>query len=242
MMRFASSLVFAAALTAGALAQEAGTAAAPSASPKPAKAKKDANAAPSGPTIITTDQEATFDEKAHVAIFTGKVKVVSPQFTLTCKKLTAYLNSDNGDKTASASPTPKASATPDASPAKGKAAANPADDTPGGGLDHAVAEGDVVIVEQKPATNGNQPEVDIGKAAKAKFNNKTGEMVLYGWPQLQQGINTHIALAESTVMTLTKDGHLKTDGPSRTVIQDQPDQPTPTPTPSAAGSPLRTLE
>gem|GEM_PF-342514 len=239
-MRLASTLIFAAALTAGAFAQEAGTAAAPSTSPKPAKAKKDPNAAPSGPTIITTDQEATFDEKAHVAVFTGNVKVVSPQFTLTCKKLTAFLNSDNGDKPADASPTPKASATPAASPAKGKA--NAADDTPGGGLDHAVAEGDVVIVEQKPSANGGKPEVDIGKAAKAKFNNKTGEMVLFGWPQLQQGINTHIALAESTVMTLTRDGHLKTDGPSRTVIQDQPDEPSPSPSPSASGSPLRSLE
>jgi lipopolysaccharide export system protein LptA len=239
MKRLALSFFLVASLGGSVLAQsELGGAlrtgsATPSPTVKPAKVKaKDKSAAPSGPTIITAEQEATFDEKAHIAVFIGNVKVVSPQFTLTCKKLTAYLNQDNGETKPAASPAPS-----------GKPNGGVDDNGPGGGLDHAFAEGDVVIIEQKPAENGGKPEIDIGKSATAKFNNKTGEMVLMGWPQLQQGINTHIATSESTVMTLHKDGHLKTVGPSRSVIQDQPDpSPSPAAAPSATSTPLGSFQ
>jgi len=246
MIRFTACIALAIVMSGSAFAQQKSLGSllgndSPSPTPKPSAtpAKKDKDQTPSGPTIITADQEATFDEKQHVATFLGHVKVVSPQFTMTCDKLTAYLNADNGENAASPSPSPAAK-TP-------KPAKTPADDNNnGGGLDHAVAEGSVVIVQQKPPANkGDKPQVNIGKSKTAYFNNKTGEMILHGWPQLQQGINTHIALAESTVMTLHKDGHLKTDGPSRTVIQDQPDEPSPTPsstpTPSANRSPFGTF-
>lgn len=49
-----------------------------------------------GPTIITATQEATFDSKAHTAVFTGNVQVQDPQFSLVCDKLTVFLNKEEG--------------------------------------------------------------------------------------------------------------------------------------------------
>lgn len=42
-------------------------------------------------TVITAQQEATFDNKTSIAEFTGAVVVKDPQFTLTCDRLKAYL-------------------------------------------------------------------------------------------------------------------------------------------------------
>jgi hypothetical protein len=80
----------------------------------------------------------------------------------------------------------------------------------------------VVIVQDKPAANGGQPEHDVGIALKADYNADTGDVVLTGWPRVSQGINTQIATSPDTVMTMNRDGHtMKTHGPSRTVIQEQ---------------------
>ena len=50
-----------------------------------------------GQTEITSE-EGAFDQKTHEAIFTIKVFVRNPDFTLTCDKLTAYMKHDE-DKT-----------------------------------------------------------------------------------------------------------------------------------------------
>jgi hypothetical protein len=45
-------------------------------------------------------------------------------------------------------------------------------------------------------------------------------ITLIGWPEVQQGINRHLASQESTRMILNRDGRATTEGPSRTVITD----------------------
>lgn len=179
-----------------------------SGSSKPAAQKK-------GPTEITSTKEATFDNKTRQAVFTGNVHVKDPEFTISCEKLTAFLHDAAAAKPAS--PAPKA--TPAASPAK------PSGNAGGtaGGLDRAVAEGKVTIIQDKPGENGGPPKRYIGKSERADYDAATGDVKLTGWPQIQQGINTQISTEASTVMILNRDGRMKTQGGSKTVIQEQTD-------------------
>ncbi len=87
------------------------------------------------------------------------------------------------------------------------------------GIDHAEADGHVVIVQENTNEKGEASK-SIGRSGHAVFYPATGEATLTKWPQLQQGINNHISTEESTVMILNRDGRLKTDGGSRTVIVD----------------------
>ncbi len=180
---------------------------------KPAKAKKPKSSSTTsgenqGPTVITCITQTTFDEKTRVAVFEGDVNVTAPQFTLTSKKLTAYLKKDQGAQTSS-----------EASNSGSEADAASAST---GGLDKAVAEGDVVITQVKPNNDGAATTY-IGKAAKAVYNTSSGEVMLTGWPQVQQGVNNQVATEEGTVMIMTQDGRMRTMGKSKTIIQNQSD-------------------
>jgi lipopolysaccharide export system protein LptA len=87
------------------------------------------------------------------------------------------------------------------------------------GIDHAEAEGHVVIVQENTNEKG-EPSKSIGRSGRAVFYPATGEATLTVWPQLQQGINNHISTEEKTIMILNRDGRLRTEGGSRTVIVD----------------------
>ena len=139
------------------------------------------------PTEITASIETTFDERTRTAVFVGDVMVKDSQFTLTCEKLTAVLR-------------------------KGKEK-----EGSGGGLERAVAEGKVVIVQEKPDEKGKMVRY-MGKAARVEYDAESGDVTLTGWPQIQQGINTQVATEEGTRMILNKNGRLKTIGGSKTVI------------------------
>jgi lipopolysaccharide transport protein LptA len=84
------------------------------------------------------------------------------------------------------------------------------------GIERAVAEGNVVIVQQ---TEGSEKGA-VGRARRAEYVPTTGVVTLMGWPEIQQGINRHIAANESTRMVLNRDGRSTTEGASRTVITD----------------------
>lgn len=171
-----------------------------------------APSAPSTPakvTEITATQEASFDNAKQVAVFLGNVRVTDPQFKLTCKKLTAYLKKAAPATTAAASPAPADSAEPA--------------DSGGGGLRSAVAEGSVVIVQEKPDAEGGGVTRYVGRSDRAEYDAVTGNMRLIGSPQVQEGINLHIATDPSTVMVLRRDGRtMNTIGPSRTIISEKP--------------------
>jgi len=178
-----------------------------------------------GPTEITSTKGVTFDEKNRVGTFTGDVRVKDPQFNLVSDKLTVFLKKE---KAATVAPG-KAAVTAASEVAKSgtaapiKAKAADQDPSLGGGLERAIAEGHVVITQDKPAEDGGEPKHYVGKANKADYDSSTGDIILTGWPQIQQGINTQAATEEGTIMVLNRDGRLKTTGGCHTIIQDQGD-------------------
>ncbi|MBC8002402.1 MAG: hypothetical protein H7X97_07425, partial [Opitutaceae bacterium] len=145
-----------------------------------------------------------FDQKARQAVFLGHVTVKDPEFDLVCDKLTAFLKGDkpagvaNGAKPGSESPSKQKS----------------------GGLERAVAEGNVVITQDKLDPDGSLTK-SVGKSARADYSATTGEMVLSGNPEVQQGINTCIATDSSTRMFMKREGKMRVEGPSRMIIRDQ---------------------
>lgn len=174
-----------------------------------------------GPTEITA-QETQFDGQSRTGVFTGNVKVIDPDFTMTTDKLTVHMakqeeggglssaeadgnviivhanetKNPNGGSNAGASPTP--AATP--SPSTNSLLADPPGATP----------------------SPTPPLVlSTGRAQKAIYDAKDQSMTLIGWPQITQGVNTHISTEEGTRMILYQDGRLKTYGGSRTIIQDK---------------------
>ncbi len=206
-------------------------------SPGGAEKKSGAEQAPQGPTIIDS-QNMDYDEKTRISIFTGDnygVLVKDPSFTVNCDKLTACMRKASGAASGTPGSQPGATPTP---AAKGKRSAADATPSRTSGLERAIAEGSaerpVVILQDKPATNGSAAVHNVGIAQKADYNADTGDVVLTGWPRVSQGVNTQIATAAYTVMTMNRDGHtMKTRGPSRTVIQQQ-DQPKTTGTDAAS--------
>jgi lipopolysaccharide export system protein LptA len=170
------------------------TATAFSAEPKSIKAPTPS--APVTETEIKAVGDATFDAGNHIATFLGGVTVNDPRFTMTAQKLTVYLLKTRD--------------------------ANSTDTSPTGGIDRAVAEGNVEIVQKPtPSTKpGEPPERVSGHSEKATFEPKTGVVVLTGSPIVHRGVNEHIATSPATVMTLTRDGGLRTNGPSKTIIRD----------------------
>lgn len=167
------------------------------------KATKPASPSPSprasGPvteTEIKSAGDATFDAGNHIATFLGGVTVTDPRFTMKSQKLTVYL-------------------------AKTKDP-NSQDDSATSGIEKAVAEGNVDLVQNTvPGAKATDPAEKVsGKSEKATFEPKTGTMVLTGNPIVRRGVNEHIATSNSTIMTLTRDGGLRTNGPSKTIIRD----------------------
>jgi len=165
-----------------------------------------------GPTEITAN-EATFDQKANLAIFIGSVVVKDPEFNVSCDKLTAYLKSDPKTKPATdaaAKPAPK----PDVASAKKKS----------GGLERAVAESTgeqrVIITQDKTEADGTISR-SMGKADKATYDAVSGDIVLYGSPEVLQNINKVIATDSGTIMTLNRDGRMKATGPHKTTIVEK---------------------
>jgi len=208
----------------------------PSPSPADTETKKPAKEAeaqaPQGPTTIDS-ANMDYDEKTRVAIFTGDdygVFLKDPQFTVNCDKLTAFMRKGAAAGASGAKASPSAS--PSSTPSKADAATAKTN-----GLQRAIAEGSsdhpVVIVQDKPASNGDEAQHNVGIAEKADYNADTGDVVLTGWPRVSQGINTQIATSRDTVMVMNKDGHtMKTHGPSHSVIQEQ-NQAKKSPTPSS---------
>jgi lipopolysaccharide export system protein LptA len=194
-----------------------------------------------GETEILALQGATFSSKERVATFAGDVRVTNPGFRIACDKLTVYLRKAAPDK--SKTPDADAAATPTAMPSPGSGKASGGQDATGtGGIDHAVAEGHVIIIQERASTDGTPPKVSVGRADRADFNNNTGDMVLRGMPTVEQNENTHEATSRETIMTLRKDNSMTTQGPSRTVIKqrkgnDVPNSSNPTAGQGAGGQP-----
>jgi lipopolysaccharide transport protein LptA len=119
-------------------------------------------------------------------------------------------------------------------------------------LERAIAEGNVGLVRDRPDPNGGSPTHAVGRADKATYTASTGDVELMGTPRVQQGPNLHVATSPDTVMVIGQNSQLRTHGPSRTEIVQQPDQEkkgneqkkgqaSPSQTPAAQASPAPAL-
>ncbi len=109
-------------------------------------------------------------------------------------------------------------------------------------LEKAIAEGNVGLVRDRPDPNGGPPNHAVGRADKATYTANTGDVELVGTPRVQEGPNLHVATSPDTVMVVSQNSQLRTHGPSRTEIVQQPDQEkkgqaNPSQTPAAQASP-----
>ncbi len=188
----------------------------PAASPE---TPADATPAATNDTDIYAQQGATFGAKDRIAVFNGDVRVRDSRFNLDCAKLTAYLNKGSAGGVA---PSPAPTPPPVSSPAA--KAGDPDHDS---GIDHAVAEGQVIIIQKRASTKaGEEEKVTIAHCDRAEYDSKTGDMTLRGMPKVEQNGDSHEALSSSTYMILHRDNSLETHGPSRThIVQRAKDNP-----------------
>jgi lipopolysaccharide transport protein LptA len=89
-------------------------------------------------------------------------------------------------------------------------------------LERAIAEGNVGLVRDRPAANGSPPTRAVGRCDKATYTAATGDVELMGTPRVQEGPNLHVATSPDTVMVISQNSQLRTHGPSRTEIVQQP--------------------
>jgi lipopolysaccharide transport protein LptA len=113
-------------------------------------------------------------------------------------------------------------------------------------LEKAIAEGNVGLVRDRPDPNGGSPSRAVGRADKATYTANNGDVELVGTPRVQEGPNLHVATSPDTVMIVSQNSQLRTHGPSRTEIVQQPDQDKkgqakPSQTPAAQASPAPSL-
>ena len=89
-------------------------------------------------------------------------------------------------------------------------------------LERAIAEGNVGLVRDRPAANGGPSTRAVGRCDKATYTATTGDVELMGTPRVQEGPNLHVATSPDTVMVISQNSQLRTHGPSRTEIVQQP--------------------
>ena len=89
-------------------------------------------------------------------------------------------------------------------------------------LEKAIAEGNVGLIRDRPAANGGPPTRAVGRSDKATYTAATGDVELIGKPRVQEGPNMHVATSPDTVMVISQNSQLRTHGPSRTEIVQQP--------------------
>jgi len=173
-----------------------------------------------GPTEITS-QETQFDGQSRTGVFIGGVKVIDPDFTMTTDKLTVHMAKQEEGGGLSSAEADGNVIIVHANEAKntktGSDAGAPATPTPS----PTPAVSSVLADPPGPSPSPIPPVLSTGRAQKALYDAKDQSVTLIGWPQITQGVNTHISTEEGTRMILYRDGRLKTYGGSRTIIQDK---------------------
>jgi lipopolysaccharide export system protein LptA len=164
-------------------------------------------------TVINAKKHLLLDSKGYQATFQGDVTVVDPRFSLSCDKLVAYLKRPSNGEKEQGGEKPQAAGEQVPKPAAGDGAAGQ------GGVEKAVAEGDVIIVQDKVNDKG-ESERSIARARKAVYDSLTGNITLSGMPQVEQRGNTIVAAEESTVMILNSKGSMEVLGQSKSVLRN----------------------
>lgn len=163
---------------------------------------------PKGPTEITA-RDATFDSRIHLGTFAGDVVVRDPEFGLSADSLTVNMKKPPADGAEKPAVKPKA---------PGESSS---------GIEKAVAEGNVIITQEKPDADGKLQRY-TGKAKRAVFDNTTGTLTLYGWPQISQTIGGSLSKQilsreESCVIILNRAGKIDVKGYHTSTLQDAGD-------------------
>ncbi len=188
-------------------------------SPKTAKAPNSGSSSqkPEGATEITAQKRLVFDPKESKAVFTGDVVVVDPRFNLNCEILTAFIKKTEPKIQPQNTTKEELAPTKTEPPASSSAPSlNPKNS---GGLEKAIAEGDVVIVQERINEQG-EVERSVGRAQKAVYESTTDTISLYGWPRVDQEHkrNSIVSTAADTVMTMSKKGDVDIQGPMKAVF------------------------
>ena len=100
------------------------------------------------------------------------------------------------------------------------------DATDKSGLDKALAEGNVVITQDKVDEEGKVTH-NVGHGKTAFYESSTGNVTLKGKPDVQQGINTCVSLSEDTIIIMNRDGHFHSIGPTKNIIREATATPAP---------------
>ncbi len=127
------------------------------------------------PTVINSDV-MDIDIPKNIAVFSGNVKVDDEEMTITCKKMTIFLEDKKSEaSTAPATPAKKTEPAGEAAPEESKQ------------ISRIICEQDVVIIrkagDDKEKAEGEQKAV----AGHADYDVKTGKIVLTKDPILQRG-------------------------------------------------------
>jgi lipopolysaccharide export system protein LptA len=174
-----------------------------------------------GPTEITS-QETQFDGQSRTGVFIGTVKVIDPDFTMTTDKLTVHMAKQEEGGGLSSAEADGNVIIVHANEAKNAKGGSEAGGSPAATPIPTPATSSVFADPPGPTPSPTPPPVlSTGRAQKAIYDAKDESVTLIGWPQITQGVNTHISTEEGTRMILYRDGRLKTYGGSRTIIQDK---------------------
>lgn len=168
-----------------------------------------------GATEITAQKHLIFDPKESKAVFTGEVVVVDPRFNLNCEILTAFIKKTELKGSPRSGPKEELAGARAESPAPSPSLSPKSS----GGLERAIAEGDVVIVQERVNDQG-EIERSVGRAQKAVYESSTDTISLHGWPRVDQEHkrNSIVATAADTVMTMSKKGDVDIQGPMKAVF------------------------
>ena len=173
---------------------------------------------PAAETVITAGS-VFFDSRQGFGVYVDTVVVNHPQFHLTCDELQVYMNKEEegekgaDGKTAAAPPPPKALPTAGELAASGAAekSADAADKDKEAGnssLKRAIAKGRKVLINKM--SDKGEPQTGIGR--EADYDGKTGDIILRGWPQIQEGRNLTVATEPSTYFLIKANGQFQTFG------------------------------
>ncbi|RBP44571.1 OstA-like protein [Roseimicrobium gellanilyticum] len=177
---------------------------------------------------VINSQSSFFDSREGFGVFVENVVVNHPQFHLTCDELQVYMNKEeekgaDGKSAATTPPPPKA---PTASELAASGAANkPAsasDAKPDGNssLKRAIAKGRKVLINKM----SDKGELQTGIGREADYDGKTGDIILRGWPQIQEGRNLTVAKSPSTYFLIKANGQFQSFGPNETRLIQEDDK------------------
>ena len=172
-------LLFLATLTAAAVAQDPevvkpgqgaklAVPAVPGANPVAAKPKNE-----SGPTVIVSDK-GSFKSSSQVAEFSGKVNVKGPGYGVSSDHLNIKLKKK---------PAPGTTPAPDPAAKPGEESAL------GDDIEEAIAEGNVIITQDKPGKNGEAASHYLVTGQRAVFDSATNALIITGWPKILETKN-----------------------------------------------------